>query len=202
MSNAYSERRNTYIKTAAVLPAVSLIDAKIYLKQDFDTEDSLITSLIAAATKTVEVFLRASLLTQTLVLQMDCFPDSRVIELKNGPVQSLTHIKYYDSNSTLQTWTQSGNYALDNKSVPPVAYLEPDIYWPEVKSDKRNAIEIEYICGYTAATLIPAEIITAIKFIIKHLYDNRDLYVFGEGQAVELPKSAEWLLWPLRDYRW
>src|SRR3990167_6456356 len=100
------------IATAAADTPVTLTEAKAHLRYDLTTEDTLITTLIKVATEYAEKRLSRALITQTWDLYLKEFPPEDTIVLPFPPLQSITHVKYYDSNNTLQTWG-SLNYDLD-----------------------------------------------------------------------------------------
>lgn len=194
-----SDRRNTYIKTARSTHVLTLTECKTHLRVDNSADDTYITSLLYASENQAETILRRSLLATTLVLQADTFPACRSLELDRGPVSSITSVQYVDGNDATQTLAGS-SYTLDNKSIPDVVQLEPDLYWPDIKRDRRNAITVEYVAGYASAAAVPVEITLAILQLIAHWYSNREAVVMGpSGSAV--PEMFASLLWPHRDMR-
>ena len=88
------------LKTGPATTAISLAEAKAFLRvdSDYDDDDSYITSLIGVATNVVEQFTRRRLITQTYNIYYDEFPP--YIDLQVGNVASVTHVKYYDTDNT------------------------------------------------------------------------------------------------------
>lgn len=168
---------------ASVEP-VTRTEAKNWCKISTTADDDIVDDLIKGARMFVERYLRRSLITQTWVARMDEFPkDSEEILLSNGPIQSVTYIKYYDSTNTLTTFS-SDYYNTDIYSVPARIRLNETGSWPDTY-DKINAIEITYTAGYgAAATAVPYGIKHAILAMIEHDYDNRG----DEGHRV-YPKA-------------
>ena len=196
-------RRNTYVKTPPSKSIVSVEEARKFCKQDFTYDDDIFKIIINTATSMVQNTLRRSILSQTLVLELDTFPFDRYIILDNGKATAINSFTYINTDGNTQTYSASGNYSLDTTSLPSVIHLEPGKNWPFVMSEKRSAIQIEYVAGYSTVDTIPKEILSATLYLIKHLYDNRDLIIVGnDARAIEVPKTLEWLLWPLRDFRW
>ena len=105
------------LKTAPTSTVISLAEAKAFLRidSDYDDDNTYITSLINVATQVVEEFTRRRLMTQTYNIFYDEFPP--YIDLQVGDVASVTHIKYYDADNTLQTLAAS-NYDVDTKVRP------------------------------------------------------------------------------------
>lgn len=161
---------------------VSLLDIKKDLRVDHDEEDGRISSLILSARMTLEQFTNSSFVTQTRVLKLDAFPACETIYLPNGPVQSVTSISYIDDAGATQTLTLNTDYYADFDSK--IARIEAVNYWPST-FDRPNAVTITYVCGYGAASTVPAPIKSALSLIVGHLYENREQVV--EGNMMELP---------------
>jgi len=177
------------IKTQPASEPVSLADAKLHLRVDDTTEDTLITSIIVAARQFTEKYLNRSLITQTWNLYLDALPSE--IQVMYGDIQSFTSVKYYDSDNAEQTLSDA-LYDEDLISNPARITRTTDQTYPEVFV-RTNAINIEYIAGYGDAVNVPDSIKSAMLLIIGHLYENRQNVIIGHA-AVVLPKGAEYLL--------
>jgi len=164
--------KESYVSVEPALEPFDLTEAKVHLEMTGTTDkDSMIQTLITAARVWVENYTGRSLITQTRVLKLDYFPISETIELPNGKVQSITHVKYYDSDEVEQTLS-TADYWTDLTSN--IARIVIKNYWPSVK-DRPNAVTITYVCGYgSLATSVPKPIVGAIKMILAHLFENRE----------------------------
>ena len=182
------------LKSAPLTTAISLAQAKAFLRidSDYDDDDSYITSLINVATSVVEEYTRRRLITQTYNLFYDEFPP--YIDLQIGDVASVTHIKYYDTDNTQQTLATS-EYDVDTVIRPGRIYQAETGDFPNTY-ERPNAVEVEFIVGATAAD-IPAPIIQAIYITLGRYYENRQDVVLGT-QVQELPLMVEYLLTPYR----
>ena len=182
------------LKTAPTTTVISLAEAKAFLRidSDYDDDNTYITSLINVATQVVEEFTRRRLMTQTYNLFYDEFPP--YIDLQVGDVASVTHIKYYDADNTLQTLAAS-NYDVDTKVRPGRIYESEDGDFPNTY-ERPNAVEVEFIVGGTASD-VPAPIVQAIYIIVGRYYENRQDVVMGT-QVNELPLMVDHLLTPYR----
>jgi uncharacterized phiE125 gp8 family phage protein len=174
---------------------VTVSEAKSHLRIDSSDDDSYISALVGAARNIAENYTNRSFYTQTWVMTLPYFPYGS-IELKRGEVQSITSLKYYDSDNSLQTWDAT-NYRLDNSSD--IGLIEPSDGWPSNVYERSNAVEITYITGWTSHTLIPSAIKQACLLIIGHLYENRQDVVIG-SQVNEMPQASKYLLDPYRIY--
>jgi len=182
------------LKTAPASTAISLAQAKAFLRidSDYDDDDSYITSLINVATSVVEEYTRRRLIIQTYNLFYDEFPP--YIDLQIGDVASVTHIKYYDTDNTQQTLATS-EYDVDTVIRPGRIYQAETGDFPNTY-ERPNAVEVEFIVGATAAD-IPAPIVQAIYITLGRYYENRQDVVLGT-QVQELPLMVEYLLTPYR----
>ena len=182
------------LKTAPTSTVISLSEAKAFLRidSDYDDDNTYITSLINVATQVVEEFTRRRLMTQTYNIFYDEFPP--YIDLQVGDVASVTHIKYYDADNTLQTLAAS-NYDVDTKVRPGRIYQSENGDFPNTY-ERPNAVEVEFIVGATASD-VPAPIVQAIYIIVGRYYENRQDVVMGT-QVNELPLMVDHLLTPYR----
>jgi uncharacterized phiE125 gp8 family phage protein len=182
------------LKTAPTSTVISLSEAKAFLRidSDYDDDNTYITSLINVATQVVEEFTRRRLMTQTYNLFYDEFPP--YINLQVGDVASVTHIKYYDADNTLQTLAAS-NYDVDTKVRPGRIYESENGDFPNTY-ERPNAVEVEFIVGGTASD-VPEPIKMAMFLIIGRYYENRQDVVTGTI-ASELPLMVDHLLTPYR----
>jgi uncharacterized phiE125 gp8 family phage protein len=182
------------LKTGPSSTVISLAEAKTFLRidSDYDDDDSYITSLINVATSVVEEFTRRRLISQTLNIYYDYFPP--YIDLQVGDRITVSHVKYYDTNNSLQTLAAS-NYDLDTRIKPGRIYESENGDFPDT-FERPNAVEVEFIVGATASD-VPAPIVQAIYIIIGRYYENRQDVVMGT-QVNELPLMVDHLLTPYR----
>ncbi len=193
-------------------PVVTSTEAKLYARQDETADDTLFTGLIAAATKLAEKWTRRFFVTQTWKYFIDCFPGNSIypaflrvpmaipapdytndqILIPRPPLLSITHIKYYDTSGTQQTLS-SANYQVDVASEPGRIIPSYGNTWPATRYPYLNAVEIQFVAGYGAASAVPDDIKTAIKLLINHWYDIR-LPVEMAVQAREIPMSVGMIL--------
>ncbi len=199
--------------TAPAAPVLTTSEAKSYLRVDSSTDDTLIDSLVAAATYKVEFYLNKKLITQTWKMWLDAFPYKEkniwwdgwqegsitqlagyapYLELPLGPLQSITHFKTYDDADTAATWS-SAEYFVDTKKGHGRVYVRDGYSWPSVDLRIANAIEIQFVVGYgTASSNIPAPILSAVREMLAVLYDCRG------ASEIDMPYTAKAMLDPYR----
>ena len=182
------------LKTGPATTAISLAEAKAFLRvdSDYDDDDSYITSLIGVATNVVEQFTRRRLITQTYNIYYDEFPP--YMDLQVGNVASVTHVKYYDTDNSLQTLDTS-EYDVDIRVKPGRIYQAEDGNFPDTY-ERANSVEVEFVVG-SAASDVEDAIKQAMYIVIGRYYENRQDVVMGT-QVNELPLMVEHLLTPYR----
>ena len=178
------------VTSAPSVEPVTSTEAKLHLRVDHTTDDTLIAILIQAARETVEQHTNRSLITQTRTIKMDRFPFSDTISLPNAPLSSVTSVKYYDTSEVQQTLSNTLYWVDSTSNIPRIIIKDS---WPSIY-DMPNAVEIVYITGYGAAgSNVPQPLKQAMLLIIGHLYENREQV--GDIKH-ELPFGADLLIAP------
>lgn len=207
--------------TPPALEPLTLEEAKKHLRVTASDDDDHIGDCITAARQYAENFLNRSLITQTLRMRADSFPDlpnntlkffvptysvesylARAISLMSGPfylqrppVQAISGITYVDANGNLQTLAPAA-YLVDTDAEPArisPAYSTP---WPVTRA-QQGAVNITYTAGYgDQPAQVPIAIKQAIKILVSHFYENREPAAPGIVTPVMI--SAEALMWMYR----
>lgn len=172
---------------------VSTADAKSHLRVDISDDDTLIDAMVEECREQAEDFLGRALVTQTLSLQLDGFP--QVIQVPRPPLQSVSSITYIDSDGATQT-LDSSKYRVDTKSEPGRITPAFGEVWPSTRF-VTGAVTVQFVAGYGAAADVPKRFKRAILLAVGHLYENREDTIIGTS-AIELPQNSRWLLWPKR----
>ena len=145
-----------------------------------DQDDSLIRAYVKAATEYCEnqVSGSRSFQTQSWDWFLYRFPGDS-FEFPRPPLQSVAHVKYYESAaSTGLTTLSSTAYLIHTpSSLPGVIEVHPDkAAWPTVVDGRADAIQIRFTAGYTET---PEQIKHAIKLLIGHYYEQRTTVLTG-----------------------
>ena len=88
------------ITPASTYP-VSLTEAKSHLKVDTTADDTYITSIIKAATQLSEEYTNRFFI--DTVIDQTCSDFAQLQTLFKSKVSAVAHVKYYDSDNSLQT---------------------------------------------------------------------------------------------------
>jgi len=182
--------RSLKVDTAATTPIFTTAEAKDFLKVDTTADDTIIDNLVAAATESCQIYTNQYFINTIVTQYSDNWKE--FYSLYKSPVSSITHIKYYDTNDSLQTLASS-NYILDDTYEPARIGIAVDGELPNV-ADRINAVQVKYTVGYgTASTDVPEGIRTAIILTVGNWYENRQSVITGRT-ATELPLSSQYLL--------
>lgn len=181
------------ITAASVLP-VTLLEAKTQCRiMDGDTtHDDRLTSIIWQAAATIESLIDCKTSATTMELVLDEFPNGD-IEIPLYPVTAISSVKYDDADDVEQTmlvadyWTQLAGYRPMLRAVTS---------WPATKACKPGAVRIQFVVGFTAATL-PKDLKQAILMRVGEFFDQKGESVTGP-EVFETVNSVEHLIGPHR----
>tara|TARA_R100001443_G_scaffold106648_1_gene116166 strand:+ start:6628 stop:7203 length:576 start_codon:yes stop_codon:yes gene_type:complete len=177
------------VTTAATTFPVSLTEAKSHLKVDTNADDTYIESIIKAATQLSEEYTNRFFI-DTVVTQYSS--DFKEIEtLFKSKVSEVAHVKYYDSNNTLQTLSATVYDEQLNYEPAQIQLADGQSYPAFTK--RNDAVEVKYTVGYGAASDVPEIIKQAILLTIGNFYANRESVIVGR-MVSELPQNSKWLL--------
>lgn len=165
-----------YIRTASkVLLAACEFGTSILVNAATTAEDSLLTEKLQSAIDDAEDFTGRQLLTATWKAYLDEFPSEDFIELPYGNLQSVTAITYKDSAGTVTTMTATTEYLVETNGERKGRIVLPyGVSWPSFTAYPSNPICIEYVCGWTAASLVPSKIRSAVLLRASDLYNLRE----------------------------
>ena len=172
---------------------VTLQEVKEYLRVDDATDERVIRPYIESARRFCEEHTGRALMTQTLTLFLDAFQDmesplwegmrtgpylnyyKNYVVLPRSPVVSVTHVKTYNDSNEATTFASS-KYYLDSIREPSRIVLRTGTTFP-TSLRVANAIEVQYVTGYTSQYNIPEPLRLGILQHIAYLYEHRgDMY--------------------------
>ena len=189
-----------YIRTVAkVITQAGEFSTTVIRLTGTNAEDDLLNAIIYAGTEHVENVTRRKLLTQTWDYYLDEFPDGS-IKIPFGNLASVTSIIYKDSDGTETTLTLNTDYLVETNGEGIGRIVLPyGAAWPSFTAWPSKPITIKFVCGWTAAALVPYTIKAALKLIASDLYENREgqiqtAFMFKENPAVNA-MLASYRLW-------
>lgn len=139
---------------------------KAYLKITTTADDSLIQSMIDAATEWGEKYTGRDFRAVTWDLLLDRFTDR--IELRRDPVASITTVKHLVSGSLVTV--PNTVYYLKKLVQSSEILLNEDQEWPTDTDNREQVIEIQFV---TEGFRCQESIIDAIERMVAFWYRNR-----------------------------
>ena len=180
---------------------VSLAEAKLHLRVDFDEDDALIQALISAARQAAEMLTQRQLVTARWRMVLDSFPGSGLMGVPAGqtftlpghailipksPLQSVVEIRYLDMAGVSQVMP-SAHYTLDKACEP--ARITPVFgqIWP-VALPQIGAVSVTFDAGYGSAADVPEGLKSWIKLRLGSLSAHREeVASMARGRIDPLP---------------
>jgi len=173
------------LKTAPAATPVSLSEVKEFLRIDHNAEDTSLTILLNAAVARVERFTNLKLINQTWLIYFDHFPTENFLNLRAGPLSSITSVKYSDENGTQATFS-SANYIARTSGQHGEIILKLGMVWPDTVLQAHGGVEVECVLGHGAAgSNVPEALRQAVLEVCAALYDGR-----GNSDAKPIPAIA------------
>jgi len=187
--------------TAPLFPAVTAAELETHARASGQPSDQL-AGHVPAAQAYVETVTNRKLITQTWKTFYDDWPSrSDRIELPFGQLQSVTHVKYTDTAGS-QTTFSTDAWEISTAREPGVLALSYGYSWPATTLRVLDPVEVQFVCGWTTAEAVPADIRAAILMLATHFYENRGAVVVADGaltsKKVEMAVDALLASWVLR----
>lgn len=205
---------------------VTLAEAKAHLRIDTTDDDSLITSLLASATRWAEDYCDRTFVHTQYTMRLDSFYgaigspvqfglkadgnniDGRQsivpnldIELPRPPMVTATTatavtITYTPVAGAATTTLDAAEYRVDRNATPGVCRPLYGKTWPSHLVDQ-NSTTVTWWAGYSSdGSRVPAPVKSAILMIVSHLWSNRD--AAQESALNEVPFGVKAMLDTLR----
>lgn len=185
---------------ASANPAVTLEELKAYLAIDplVTDDDDLLKHNIAAITATLDGprgLLNRALINQSWKLELDEFPTGTndKIELPLPPTQSITSVKYDDSDGNEQTLVADTDYYITKLgATTEQTQIHPIDGWPAAR-DRAGAVRVEFVAGYgDNDSDIPADTKLLIKAVSAEFFERREYS--NVGNIVNVMPAMEGLI--------
>lgn len=185
-----------YIRTVGkVAVAACEFGASIMVWEPVSTEDSMLLEDITTARKDVENDTGRKIITQTIDMYIDNWPDEDRIKLPYGNLQSVTSVTWKDTAGTETTLTAGTDYLVEtNGDQCGFIVLPYQGEWPTSELYPSNPIAIRFVCGYGLAADVPTNIKRAIKSRCVNYYMNRGDDIVGQGNVVSYDKTYQRLI--------
>jgi uncharacterized phiE125 gp8 family phage protein len=156
------------------------------------SQDEYLQEILDAVIDEVQEDIGRQLARATYTLYLDAFP-AEDLRITRGPVAAINSVKYYDSANAQQT-VAVADYQLDN------ILLDGRLKFFNtygVYSNRLNAVEIEFTCGWASVADIPKGIIEAIVLLATERYLNPENAMLNFGMSLRQTAAQN----KLRKYR-
>ena len=168
----------------ATAEPVTAEELRDWLRLDDTSQDTMLEGMITAARVAVEQHTHRAFVEKTIKQSLAGFPASGCIELLFPPLDSVSSVKYYDTDGTEQT-IDSSNYIVDaNRTVGLIQGVD-NFSWPS-SYERSDAVNVTFVTGKA-----DAEITKTAKVLIKLI--AADLYEHAESQSeLRLEENRQW----------
>jgi hypothetical protein len=181
------------IITPPAIEPVTVEEAKLAARIDYDVEDALVAMWIQSGRELAEGFQRRAYIRQTVEVSYDAFPRSPFVLPRSpmvrpvitptgeatttvGPDDDPAPIftfKYYATDNT-ETEYDPNNLIIDYNSEPARVSLSYSLTWPIVTLRPIDAVRVRFCAGYgTSASSVPATVKDAIILYCTYRNENR-----------------------------
>jgi len=168
--------------------ALSLVQAKAYLRLGHAGEDGLVTDLIQGANARLEQASGLALVTRALRRTASHWPGGiagRGARLRPGPVTTLVAVRTVDANDVVTDHTgrfrlECGRMCLRAWSMVPAVPIG-------------GRVEIDFEAGFGAPGAVPEDLVLAVKRLVADAYSQRGL-PGSRASADGLPEDVEAIL--------
>jgi uncharacterized phiE125 gp8 family phage protein len=153
------------VVTGPTAEPITLAEVKrqLFLGESDTSQDVKLVENIQAAREQWENDTDTIMLTQTLSVTAEMFA-GREIYLPQRPIQSITHVKYYDDVNTLQTLSTSVySFNAPDRKIE-LAWNET---WPTTYI-RWDAVTVTYVAGNTSVASVPAIAKQAMLLLIAY----------------------------------
>jgi uncharacterized phiE125 gp8 family phage protein len=173
---------------------LALADAKTWLKLDQDADDDLVRALIVAARLQVEAVTGRLMVTQTWRLTLDAWPCDAVVPVPLVPLAGLSAAEVVGADGAAT--------ALDLDTITVDTASRPARLLVGTRPPARAfaGIHFDLTAGYGAAADVPAPFVQAMRSLIAHWYENRNLLA-APGADAQMPLAVTAMLAPHRVVR-
>ena len=182
--------------TAPGAEPISTADAKTHLRITGSDDDTLVDRIVKKARQWCEAFTHRALIDQTWEMVMDGFPAGAILIAK-PPLDSITSIKYVDTEGNTKTWT-STLYRVDTASEPGRVTPAWGETYPSVRT-VTGSVQVRLKGGYGTAGSdvedVAMNLISAMELVIGSMYEHREDIVVGTISS-KIPRAAEILALP------
>ncbi|MDX3973010.1 head-tail connector protein [Shinella sp.] len=173
---------------------ITLAEVKAHLRLDASDEDTLLADLMRAARVYLEGQTGLALIARTFRLYLDDWPQTRVIQIARGPVQTIEAVTVYDAAGAPVEVDATG-YVLDGTARPA---RPARLVLPARPATERalNGIEIDFTAGFgESGAEVPDTLKRALLLHVAAMYELRGVLSLDD-QPGAVPQGYDRLVAP------
>ena len=148
--------------------AVTLSEAKAWLREDRDVEDAVIEAMIDTAERRIRSFTGHDFLTTEYILHLPYWSDFKI---PKQPFSDIVEIKFDAPDGTEQSLS-TDDYTVHTMTSPVSVSINTD----QKTADVKYPIRVKFTSGYSIQANIPDEFKTLVKIYLMVLH-SRDMDV-------------------------
>lgn len=173
--------------TSGPASLITLAEAKAHLEIADTDRDTMITSLVAAASAMVDGYdgmVGKSIGEQTVTFSIENAP-ADCICLPLFPVKSITSVSYYDEAGDVQTIDVANFRLIGNEDYTTIEVVD-GFTWPTL-FERQDALTFTLLCGFAET---PEPIKHAVKLMVGHWLENREAASEKRIEAIDWAVQA------------
>lgn len=164
--------------TPSITDAVSLTEAKAFLRETSTAEDAFITRLIKDGVGFVEDYTKCGILEQVWSQTYRSFFPADGFVFHRYPVTEIQAVKYLDTDGVEQT-LDSSVYVLNDRRKPAELYKVSGESWPDTRDSAPDAVTVEFVVESSGAELEGLKL--GVLLFVGHYYENRQGQPLPDG---------------------
>ncbi len=187
--------------TAPLAEPILLAEAKSHIRVVSALDDTIIASWITASREYVETVTGLQLMPATWRLILQSFPYEGqfdgyqvqgCIELPKPPCRGVSRVMYADPADGSMVVLATSEYQVSTARLRGRVAPARETVWPQVDCQVLDAVTVDFDAGYETAAAVPQRAKQAIRLLIAHCYENRQLAV--EHVMKQIPVGlASWI---------
>lgn len=158
------------------------LHSRVWPDAEATLEDPLFVIYCDTAEQKIESICEYVIRKKTFKLVMEDWPLAnricdrfREIRIEHAPVLSVSSVKYYDKDNTLQTVSSSDYEGWLSNSPPLIVVKNETIAAQTLTSERTKRIEIQYIAGNLIADVSPIAKLLTLQ-LVAFWFGNREAY--------------------------
>lgn len=163
--------------TPAGTDPITLVEAKAFLRIETTADDTLVTTMIKAATLSAEKYMNRTIVTRTLRASYPNTEANATNRIQTAPVSAITIAEIW--NSVTDVFDTTTDFVFQQGSgFPCIIWGGGAVGHPD---DNAFGVRVTFTAGYTT---VPEDIKQAIKAHVAFLYENRGDVAAIDGEQL------------------